>query len=203
MILNDKIDFFGKFSFKAFHADGSVEEYEEKNLIMDKARNNMAQLIGGITSASTNQGRPIDTFVLGTQGHVTNILTPKQVGSDGFDSTLSKLFSETANSTFYKLSFDPYGADDITIPVSGILTEAGTTGSIQTGNTVRRVVSERTVTYTITIESQNANSSSIGVPLAFTEAALYCGDDIFSMKTFPARVKENTVKFEIVWSIIF
>ena len=39
--------------------------------------------------------------------------------------------------------------------------------------------------------------------MSYTEAALYAGDNIFSMKTFPARVKEDTVKLEITWSIVF
>jgi len=199
MKLNDNIDFIGQFSIKAFNKDGSIEVYEDKNLIMDRARQNMAQLVGGVTT----EGSAINKFVLGTEGHVgTNILEFKQVGSDGFDSTRTEIFSEENTTEHYVIPFDPLGGftiqDDVTNSYNSNDIDA------KESCTVLRTVSNRTVTYVITIPdaSGNAYDTTTSV-IAYTEAALYAGNDIFSMKTFPARVKEDTVKFEITWSIIF
>ena len=208
MILNDQVNFVGVFSIKAFNADGTVDEYTEKNLIMDEARRNMAQLVGGVTSAGDTRGMHINQFVLGTKGHNgTDILNYIKVGDAGFTSARTSLFSEDiADAKNYRIGFDTTGGLDVTdANATGRMYAGGAAGIIDsTKNTVRRVVSDRTVTYTITVPATNANSGDADNPVvAYTEAALYAGDEIFSMKTFPARVKEDTVKFEITWSIIF
>lgn len=218
MHLNDKIDFYGVFNFKSLDADGNIlDEYHEKNLIMDTARSNMAQLIAGVTSGgSANSGSAINSFVLGTRGHMgNNILEFQQVGETDpakpngnnlFDSSRQGLFSETlTGEVYYKINFDPLGPLDKTVTASGVRYETSQTQSLpETGNSIRRVVADRVITYTVVIPVENANSGNPASPaIAYTEAALYAGPEIFSMKTFPARVKENTVKFEITWSIIF
>lgn len=218
MQLKDNIDFYGVFSFKSVDCDGNVlDEYTEKNLIMDKARTNMAQLVGGVTVGDgESTGLAINQFVLGTRGHIdTNILSYQKVGesdatkpagNQSFDSTRERLFSETIQDAInYRIPFDVRGGNDVTVTVDGQRYETDTeVGSLEADNTVRRVVADRTVTYTFTIPIDNANSGDINNPVvAYTEAALYAGDEIFSMKTFPARVKENSVKFIIEWSIIF
>lgn len=208
MILNDQVNFVGVFSIKAFNADGTVDEYTEKNLIMDEARRNMAQLVGGVTSTGDTQGMHINQFVLGTKGHNgTDILNYIKVGDAGFTSARTSLFSEAiADAKNYRIGFAVTGGLDVTdANATGRMYAGGAAGiTDSTKNTVRRVVSDRTVTYTITVPATNANSSDAVYPVvAYTEAALYAGDEIFSMKTFPARVKEDTVKFEITWSIIF
>jgi len=208
MDLNDKVKFVGVFNIKTFHADGTVDEYTEKNLIMDEARRNMAQLIGGVNTVGDIQGMYINQFVFGTKGHNgTDILDYIKVGDAGFTSARTSLFSEaTSGAKNYKIGFSPSGGVDVT--------DANATGQMYSGNvpgivdpsknTVRRVVSDRTVTYTIEIPATNANSEDpINPVIPYTEAALYAGSEIFSMKTFPARVKENTVKIVITWSIIF
>ena len=217
MILKDKIDFQGHFSVKIFKKDGSIETYEDKNLIMDEARSNMAELVGGYTI-----GSPIDKFVLGNKGHnETDILDYKKVGANNeFLSDRTKLFSEdplysTAggkDSFTYQISFDVTGSNSLevdeeaagwaadysapTFPPTNILPIVHTCE-------VSRSVVDRTCTYVITIPDIAGNKVGEGEVVAYTEAALYAGSDIFSMKTFPARVKEDTVKFEITWSIIF
>ena len=208
MILNDQVNFVGVFSIKAFNADGTVDEYTEKNLIMDEARRNMAQLVGGVTSTGDTRGMHINQFVLGTKGHNgTDILNYIKVGDAGFTSARTSLFSEaTTDAKNYRIGFDTTGGLDVTdANATGRMYAGGAAGiTDSTKNTVRRVVTDRTVTYTITVPATNANSSNADNPVvAYTEAALYAGAELFSMKTFPARVKEDTVKFEITWSIIF
>ena len=91
MILKDNIEFQGHFSVKMFKKDGSIETYEDKNLIMDKARSNMAELVGGY-----NIGVPIAQFVLGNKGHnESDILDYKKVGAnDEFISSRTEMFSQ-------------------------------------------------------------------------------------------------------------
>lgn len=185
-------------------------EYHEKNLIMDKARQNMAKLVGAVTDEENGAiGLPITRFVLGTKGHVgDNILSPIKVGEGDFDSTRSELFSQENGALNYMLDFDASGA--ITVDVDG-------TGTVYMGNElqkdsatkckVKRVVAGdygRTLTYTFEIPPEAANGDGV---VAYTEAALFVANSkissIFSMKTFPARVKEDSVLFRITWSIIF
>lgn len=215
MKLNEKVDFYGVFSVKSLDKDNNViEEYTEKNLIMDNARKNMAELIAGVSTTSS----PINRFVLGTAGHIgSDILNPKVVGGvEGFESGLNSLFSEANNGFNYSITFEPSGGDDVEDSAAigsrfvgtGADNIPGTdpaTNEESNFNTVRRqVIAPSTVTYTITIPATNANPTDPAqTSIAYTEAALYAGDDIFSMKTFPARVKEETVTFEITWSIIF
>jgi hypothetical protein len=214
MRLNEKVDFYGVFSVKCLNKNNEViDEYTEKNLIMNNARTNMAELIAGVTANAA----PINRFVLGTAGHIgTDILNPKLVGGpEGFTSTRTLLFSEDVGGLNYRIDFNADGGLVVEdLAASGSRWNGATPDDIPgtdpltnievTPNAVRREVSGQTVTYTITIPADNANSNVAGVPaIAYTEAALYAGDDIFSMKTFPARVKEDTVSFEITWSIIF
>ena len=134
----------------------------------------------------------------------------KRVGENGFTSTRTRLFSEENSSALnYLIEFSVAGGSDVTVEVDGKrrngLTVITTESTVK--NIVRRIVGGdkgRTVTYEITIPAENGNSGDPANPVvAYTEAALYAGDDIFSMKTFPARVKENTVELKVIWSIIF
>ncbi len=215
MLLKDKIDFYGEFSIKTIDINGNVIGlYSEKNLVMDTARSNMAEIIGGVTAS----GDPINKFVLGTLGHMnTDILDAQQVaevdiskpsGNQTFDATKTELFSEIiAGAINYKIPFDATGVADVTVDGEGTAYIAGvpraTTPTDVPMNSIQRVVLDKTVTYTITIPVTNANSADGTTPIAYTEAGLYAGSELFAMKTFPARVKENTAQFIITWSIIF
>jgi hypothetical protein len=204
MNLRDSVKFIGHFGIKIYKKDGSIEEYEDKNLIMDRARQNMAQLVGGVTGVDdTLDGQPINSFVMGTEGHVgDDILDYKKVGSDGFDSTRTNLFSEESDGEYYVIPFNASGTETINI----VADECYNSKLVDTKETcnITRTVVDRTCTYIITVPDASANAADPNTSvIAYTEAALYSGTDIFSMKTFPARVKEDTVKFEITWSIIF
>jgi len=207
MILKDSIsNLRGEFTIQVFKKDGSIETYEDKNLIMDTARTNMAELIGGYS-----QGMRITRLAMGNKGHVgEDILNYKKVGEDDiFITERTSLFSEdplyavsnNKDSFTYYVDFDstgdlPLQTDDV---ARGQVAGAGETQLCS----VDRLVNDRTTTFTITIPDYAGNRPGEGAVVAYTEAALYAGVDIFSMKTFPARVKEDTVKFVITWSIIF
>lgn len=204
MKLKDNIDLKGYFSLEIFNKDGSTEKYEDKNLIMDSARNNMAELVGGYAG-----GNVINKIKLGNKGHNNNdILDYKQVDENGeFVSSRTSLFAEDPlydaeggfDSLVYGISFDVESNNLIEVDSAAV---GSFEGSVDTHVCeVSRTISDRVCTFVITIPDYAANKE--GGAIAYTEAAFYAGDRIFSMKTFPARVKEDTVKFVITWSIIF
>lgn len=199
MSLVDKVNFVGHFSIKAFKKDGTFEEYSEKNLIVEGARTAMAESIAGVGTSVINK------FVLGTEGHVGNdILNNRKVGENGFDATRTNLFSEQSNSTFYTINFDvsgPAASEEDSTAIGALVLNGSSQGNDLTRNTIIRTVTNNTVTYNVTVPVECGNAT--GSLIAYTEAALYAGSRMFSMKTFPARVKEDTVRFEITWSIIF
>ena len=217
MDLRDNVEMKGHFLVKAFKKDGSVEIYEDKNLIMDSARSNMAELVGGWTA-----GVPIDKFVLGNKGHNgSDILDYKKVGENNeFLSSNTTLFAEDsdnddpdgdgeedgsngkANFT-YGINFNVQSKDAVKVDEETTAEVKGERVKETKKCTVKRAIADRTCTFTITIPDECGNRAGEGEVVAYTEAALYAGEDIFSMKTFPARVKEDTVKFEITWAIIF
>lgn len=195
----DTIKVRGEFAITLIKEDGTTEKYEEKNLIMDLARETMAELLGGYSD-----GKIINKFVLGTKGNVgDNILQYIRVGENGFDTTRTKLFSEEDSSAqYFTLTFNPSSSSsDTTVTGNGIM--RGQSSSDAQQCEIERTVSGRVLTMTFKIPKEAANDPSGDNPIAYTEAAMYCGDKIFSMKTFPARVKEASVSMEIVWSIIF
>lgn len=224
MVLEDEYKTIkGHFTLIAIDKDGNETVYEDPNLIMDKARSNMAELISG-----WNTGIPINRLILGTKGHnpdTNNILEPIQVGSFGFTPARTELFSVEDQSFFYSLSWDPknpVGPDLVTDSDGSGGTVAWTTSGrldayavgnkqLQTGIEadaenapcpITIEVLDRTVRYTITIPELAANGPTGDGVVAFTEASLISGNDIFSMKTFSARVKENSVRYVIIWSIL-
>lgn len=208
MQLKDGIDLKGHFSIISTKRDGSTVEYRDDNLIMDGARENMAKLIGGVNTLDA--GLQINKFVIGVRGHkLDNILDYKKVGSDGFDSTRTMMFSEEFKDEYYTIPFDVRGGliVDTDDEENGIISDKcfnSKTPNIMETCSVKRTVSGRTCTYEITIGENSGNASASNTSIiAYTEASLYAGDDIFSMKTFPARVKEDSVQFKIIWSIIF
>ena len=204
MILNEKIETIsdtlsGYFSIKTVDKSGKEEIWEEKNLVMDNARNVISKLLSGF-----NSGKIVNTFKLGVDGNVTgDLLTPK-TSSQGFISSRTQLFSETNATSVYRIRF---------APAAGLATQTlnttNTTDGVQC--TVSVTVSSNVVTYVVTIPEGAANKNLSGVDstIPYTEAALYSNNSgytdelIFCAKTFPVRVKENTVSMVITWSITF
>ena len=206
-MLADTINFEGHFTIQQLDEhDNVIDQWEDKNLIMDAARENMAELIAGLSN-----GKVINRFVIGTWGHVgSDILEPKQVGGTypegNFDTTRNLLYSvenDQVTSPWWWVDFTPNalgGAatiDSVFNKANGGDTTADVAVDIQ--------VSGKETTYTVTVPTSSANNVT-GDPIAYTEAGLMSiggTDDLFSMKCFPARVKEDTVKLKIVWKIIF
>jgi len=73
---------------------------------------------------------------------------------------------------------------------------------LNAGSTVRVLLNNNSVTFNVVVELPAANSQTLTLS-TFTEAALYVGTQIFSLKTFPAKIKDNSVKLQIAWTITF
>lgn len=183
----DKIEKFkGHVTIETLDVDGNVvDRYMDPNLIMVSARVDMAEVIGGVAA-----GSPINKLVLGTEGHNVDILVPK-TETEGFVNTRTELFSEETPGYTYPISFTNNAAADAD----------GTVDSEpDSGSTVHRLQTGSQTTWTFTIPLVAANN---GAAVIYTEAALYAGTKIFSMKTFAGKIKDNTVTLRVIWKIIF
>lgn len=212
-MFTDKVDFYGVFTVESFNKNGElIDTYTDKNLIMNLARKNMAELVSGVDAVGSYFGSPINRLVLGTRGYIgTDITNNIQVGETDvtlgtFDATRTQLFSEELNDLNYHISFNPSGINDVTDSAAvGTMYTGTTAGAVDaTFNTVRRYTSGtggNVVTYEVTVPVECGNVT--GQVVTYTEAALYAGDEIFSMKTFPSRNKEGTVLLKLTWNIIF
>lgn len=176
----------GHIIIECFDKSGSIiDRFEKNNLIMDNARTAMTKLTANITGAE-----PINKFVIGTEGHITgNYLTPK-TDLEGFISSRTELFSEESTTYNYPIVFTNPGT------VSGNCTIVSEPNS---GSTVSLLTTSNSIQYTVEINDTAANNTGIVV---FTEAALYAGGNIFSMKCFPGKIKDNTVSLRIIWKIL-
>lgn len=162
-----------------------IDRYEKHNLIMDSARNVMTKLIANISGSAT-----LNKFVLGTDGHITgNYLTPK-TEVQGFVSSRTNLFSEQNGNYTYPVVFNNPGT------ASGNCTIVSEPNS---GTIISLTSTSNSIQYTIEIDDAAANNTGVVV---FTEAALYAGTNIFSMKCFPGKIKDNTVSLRIIWKIL-
>ena len=206
---------YGEFGIYSYNSKNElIDSYEENNLIVYGARSVMAKVLGSFSNGSSacDMLNPINMLVLGTRGHVgTDILHPVMVGEMHSDLGLftperTELYSEQTQEFNYHVTFNPAGGmvvEDIELP--GTMYNNGVPGITDPSlnSAKREIIGDfgNVVRYTITVEQDCGNIP--GVPVAYTEAALYAGDTMFAMKTFPARVKEDSVKFVIIWSIIF
>lgn len=166
-----------------------VDLFDDPNMIMDTARQNMAQAMSGSTAFS-----PINKVVLATEGHGTDILTPK-TGDDGFIKERTELFGETSNTYSYNIEFTP------PVTGSGVCTIVAEDDVNETPSEITQTLTNYDTTYLINIPIASANSPEGAV--IYTEAALYAGSKIFSMKTFKGKIKDDSVSIRITWKISY
>lgn len=183
----------GYFKIEVIDINGNVTDtFEKKNLIMDKARVTFAKYLAGIN------GIPIiNRFVIGTKGHIGaddvdggDILAPK-TETQGFTSDREMLFSEESgneNTEFESISFTNTGVSGGTVVCDDGL------------STVKTTVQGSDVIYEILVDAGSANGTGT---IIFTECAFYTGSEIFSMRTFKGKIKDDSVSLRITWKILF
>ena len=120
-----------------------------------------------------------------------------------FNEERYEMFCEEFDESTFDIKFYPVSTADSSQKVSGIAFLNST--EVETQNTFVEIFADmNSVTYTFTIEEgigHNAIAGGVFVP--YTEAGLYAGDVLFSLKTFAAKVKDESTKFVITWKIYF
>jgi len=209
----------GFFKIESIDASGKViDVYEKQNMIMERSKASVANATMGVMP----QTDYINKFVLGDSGH--DVTNGNLLVARDFEYERTQLFAEDKQETeTYTIVFDPQsriGDGIATLVYEGSsLHGATTTGDAQIKV---NIINVSTIEYVITIDAHSANGGPNGVK-AWTEAALYTKKDedpgysvppildisgpkngkIFAMRTFPAKVKENTTTFRITWQIVF
>lgn len=186
----DKINFKGHLTIQAIDKSGNIiDQWADNNMIMENARINMAELISGMST-----GNYINKIVLGTEGNKTgDYLTPKDE-TDGFVKERTQLFSEESGGYHYAINFSSTGSNGNFTLLSE---DDSSTGESSVINVVQ---TNSDVTYTIDLPGLNGNNTGTVV---YTEAALYAGTQIFSMKCFKGKIKDESVQLRVVWKLMF
>jgi len=84
-----------------------------------------------------------------------------------------------------------------------IVSESDSTGTLApTGSIVNVLHSGTSTTFNIELSNTAGNGQNL-TNSAFTEAALFSGNNIFSMKTFVGKIKDNTTTLRVAWTITF
>jgi len=223
----------GHFKIEAIKDGKVVDVFEDKNQIMFDSKKVMLSAISGaqFPSGLTPPNPPafnLNTFVLGTQGHKgSDYLTPEEI-----DYTLEDIYSvnETTDPKPYPITFNPsfitqtttqmVVADTVQEDYHNLGAVAGTKNTVVTMK-LEEPATTRSVVYTFDIPKAGGLDGS-GGPVAYTEAGFYTvlGQDIsdntvpgpatlpeyghiFAMRTFPAKIKDDSTTFRITWRIIF
>jgi len=206
----------GFFKIEQFDEQGNlIDSYEDRNMIMRDSKRDVAYLaMGAYPDGVTDMH--INTFVLGNKGNVDgDLLTPKT-----FSFERTNLFAqEELGGVTYPITWNPTespNGDPITASNSSkkVISEGSAElPSITNDSTVDvKIEDDSTIVYEINISSANANGAGDGA-IAWTEAGLFTAEGlnnsggisgkIFAMRTFPAKIKENTTNFRVTWKIVF
>lgn len=101
----------------------------------------------------------------------------------------------TDTDTFVWLEFDPEAVH------INFVTDGATGNTPSNVGTVTTSISGTAVTISLELASGDGNGQTGN--MHYTEAGIYCGDDLFCMKTFPVKVKDETVTLTLEWTITF
>jgi len=173
-----------------------IDTYEHQNTIMDAGRSNVMSWLHSLKENTSE----ISRFVLGINGYDGGSVPAV------FLSSRTETFSESSLDDFYYIDF-------LTDDATGVTTIDPNSPKGEEGNpAVNSIVTitqddiAYTLTYRFQIPQDNANG---GGSRQYSEAALYCNNapdtvnKIFAMRTFPERAKDNTISYDIEWTISF
>ena len=213
----------GFFKIETYENGKLTDTFEEKNMIMKASKRSVRNSIGGkgsnVIEPTDYQGQiKMSTFIMGDMGNVSdNILAPKSFSYDRED-----LFSvEDPNGKPYPITFRDDGTGNIIVDREGYDPKYPISNPESSNVTINFNSGPDTEELEFIIEIPEGNAVTSGNVAVFTEAALYTNLDmniidftgtnptinkygtIFSMRTFPAKVKTDTTAFRIIWKIIF
>lgn len=213
----------GYFKVNTYKDNELIETYEDNNLIMDSARDAMQ-----LMQAFTTDQKPINGFKLGSMGQneslqggsqVLNIPKKPGTGQNEYKPSMTELFQASAGGYLFSVDWAVDGIKSNLgtlqkYPEGEIFEQNGSTtfqGTVVSNDDTsllqkckfQRSLEGRILDFVITIDSNQQNPQSGTASIPYSEAQLYQGDKIFSMKTFPQKHKYKGVTLEIQWSIIF
>ena len=203
----DKFDYKlkGEFSIDIIKDGEVIDQFIDRNLVVDGSRAVLASLLSGI-----NRPVPLNKLSLGTMGHneAFDKFTPKIVGGSyqvgpnnvTFDATRPKLFCHDYEIDSLDLSFNTLGNEEIqqVVPVNVSL---GAVDIDTSGSFVEVTCSCNAIIYKFELEQGVGHGLGANSVTAYTEAGLFADNILFAIKTFPAKVKDNATKFIITWKI--
>lgn len=203
-MIDKTYDIKGEFTIDVYNGNDVIDSFTNNNLVVTGSRSAVSALVSGIKG-----GQPINRLSLGTRGHISDLskFSPKLVNGtyseDGkqlkFDESRDKLFCEEFNELTFDIKFYPIPGNDESQKVTGLAFYGGT--EVASQNTFVEIFCDcNSVTYIFTIEEGIGHG---GTFVPYTEAGLYAGNVLFSMKTFAAKVKDESTKFVITWKIYF
>ena len=144
-----------------------------------------------------------DNFTIFT-GQVisTNGVLYKYIG----ESKTITLSSSVLNNTFIQFSIKPYLYElNVRAYTDVILT--GTINYAENTDKGSAYISydnNKTITYTFEIPTSEGNNQDTSKRQSFfNEAGLYINNRLFAMKCFPAKLKDESTSFKIIWKILF
>jgi hypothetical protein len=188
-MFKDTIKVKGFFSIERYdvYTNTLLDVFDKQNLVMNVGRSKLASISAGFSNNIINK------IVLGTKGHVDgNLLQPK-TEADGFNSSLTKLFSQADSSFTYTINFTP------TTNGGQALVSEDTKGA---GSIVTVTQTDDIINYEIDL-NENAGNNINGSIVGYTEAGMFMGSTLFAMRTFPVRSKDSGIRFKIKWSFVF
>ena len=220
----------GYFKLEQFRNGVLVDTYEDHNKIMEKSKKSVAYSMAGtghmIGVDIDDEPKYISSFALGTDGHTAgNLLAPQE-----FEYTRTEMFSQENSLSFWPVTWNPEGITDPTgVPILAVHVAEGYdtnhVGTLGTDTDVSISIAQDTGTHTLTYEielKEDSANGAAGAAIAYTEAALYSNmgrlqgttgagtqndpnnmGEIFAMRTFPAKIKDDTTAFKITWKIVF
>lgn len=116
-----------------------------------------------------------------------------------------------ASESFTRLKSKPYSYSvDFTLP--GFNVEAPTTiynANKESLDQIGVVQKDTSVIFTFVIDMESGNEQFVdddrfsSPSSLFNEACIVVNDRIFCMKTFPSKIKDDSIKFKIIWTITF
>lgn len=151
-----------------------------------------------------------------TSGDIVDIKMNSYIEYTGSDDSYTGLYLYTGNSTInftfsdVEVSGDDFELTDelpdtftttFTVPGTSTDEDNGDDASATNGATMTVLYSGTAVTFKFELGTEYGNGDD--GTRSYTEAGIFAGDDIFCMKTFPAKIKDETVIFRIYWTITF
>lgn len=179
------------------HYEGSILTPKDSTQGFVKERNTLFSLL----TKNVNSGDIVDLirndYVFYSGGDSFTGLY-KYVGNTIINLTLS---DDLIDSDQFEFSDDLPESYTTEFTMPNNASSTGDDANATNGAVIKVLVSGTSVTFNVEIGTDYGNGEDNAS--IYTEAGIFAGEDLFCMKTFPAKIKDRTVIFRINWTIVF